>query len=65
LPVIFLSAVLFSDAWLAAGLLFYLIPSAAVLLKIRRKKAAGIPMLNLLFLLQIYFFSRTVAVAGR
>ncbi|OQX26123.1 MAG: hypothetical protein BWK80_12020 [Desulfobacteraceae bacterium IS3] len=65
MPIIFLAAVFFSDAWLAAGLLFYLLPSVAVLFKIRRKKIGWMPLLRLLFLLQIYFFSRTVAVAGR
>ena len=50
------------STWLIAGLFLYLLPSVAVLFKVRRKKIGSLASIRLLFLIQIYFFSRTVAV---
>ena len=66
LPILFLSFIVFlNSVWLAAGLLLYLLPSAAVLLKMRKKKINALVLLRLLFLIQIYFFARTIAVLKR
>lgn len=51
--------------WFVASFLVYLFPSVVVLFKVRKKRAAPLELARLLFLLQIYFFSRTVAVAKR
>lgn len=63
LPVLYLCFIVFSDpVWLAVGLLLYLLPSAAVLIKLRKKKVSPADVIRLLFLIQIYFYSRTIAV---
>ena len=63
LPIFYFGALIFlNPIWLAAGLLFYLFPSASVLFKLRKKKLDLIEATRLLFLVQIYFLSRTVAV---
>lgn len=66
LPIIFLVSVVFLDSiWFLAWLLLYLLPSVAVLFKLRSKKIGLLAWLRLLFLVQIYFFSRTIAVVIR
>jgi glycosyltransferase involved in cell wall biosynthesis len=63
LPMVFILFIIsLKPTWLAAGVLFYLLPSATVLLKNRRKEIESKNLLCLLLLLQIYFFARTVAV---
>lgn len=62
LPVFYLGFLVFyNPVWLAVGLLFYLFPSAAVLFKMRKKEIEPVTLFRLLFLLQIYFYSRTIA----
>jgi len=62
LPAFLIGSVVFTEPiWLMIGLFFYLLPSAALLFKMRRKKVNMMSLFRLLFLMQIYFFSRTVA----
>ncbi len=66
LPAFFIGSVVFADPiWLIIGLLFYLLPSAGVIFKVSKKKIKPMSLLRLLFLIQIYFFFRTVAVLKR
>jgi len=66
LPIFFVGfCISLNSTWLIAGLLFYLLPSAVVLFKVMRKKIASFASLRLLFLIQIYFLSRTIAVFKR
>ena len=51
-----------NTTWLFSVVLFYLLPTLAVMFKLRRKKIRLVTLLRLLFLVQVYFFSRTVAV---
>ncbi|MBC8179696.1 glycosyltransferase [candidate division KSB1 bacterium] len=63
LPLFFVAfGISLNSKWLFAGLLFYLLPSVAVLFKVRRGKIVSVASLRLLFLIQVYFYSRTVAV---
>lgn len=64
LPLSFLGSVIFkSPVWFIANLGFYLLPSVVVIFKVRQKDINFSALLRLLFLIQVYFFSRTVAVA--
>ena len=66
LPMLFLGfLVSLNPTWLAVSILLFLLPTAAVLLKIRRKKIGRGSILKLFFLIQIYFFSRAIAVVKR
>ena len=63
LPVTLLVIIVFLKyAWLFGWLLLYLFPSAAVLFKMRKKRIGLVALFRLLFLLQVYFFSRTIAI---
>jgi glycosyltransferase involved in cell wall biosynthesis len=48
--------------WFLIGVFFYLIPSIVVLIKKRSHKAGIISVLKLLYLLQFFFFARTIAI---
>ncbi len=62
-PGICLAAlVLFDLKWLALLFVLYLLPTLAVLYKVKEKIQKIGDALRLLLLLQVYFFSRTVAV---
>lgn len=56
---------LLSPVWLFFWLGLLLLPSAAVLFKVRKKLVSFMDFFRLLFLVQIYFFSRTVAILKR
>lgn len=55
----------FNLKWLAASFILYFLPSAAVFYKVKKKGVRMGDGLKLLFLLQVYFFSRTAAVIKR
>jgi len=66
LPVsLFVFIVFLSQKYLPVVLLLYLLPSIAAILKVRVKKIGGGDLLRLLFLLQVYFFSRTIAIVKK
>lgn len=66
LPVaLFLFVAFLSPKYIVAILILYLLPSIAAILKVGIKKIGGVDLLRLLFLLQVYFFSRTIAVVKR
>jgi glycosyltransferase involved in cell wall biosynthesis len=66
LPMFFLGfLVSLNPTWLLTGLLIYLLPSAAVILKVKSKRIGPAAMVRLLVLIQLYFFSRTIAVFKR
>lgn len=52
-----------SPILLSLGILFYFLPSLMVLLRARRKLSSISDVLKLLLLLQVYFFSRVIAVS--
>ena len=63
LPVLLaVSIITLSRDLLSALVILYFLPSLGVLFKVRRKKIAVSDMLRLFFLIQLYFFSRTVAI---
>ncbi len=63
LPLLLFGFVCFKDfIWLVITIFFYFIPSAAVLYKVRKKEKSFMEIFGLLLLLQVYFFSRTIAV---
>jgi glycosyltransferase involved in cell wall biosynthesis len=63
LPAAFLGiAVFMSSAWLMVWLIFFLFPAVAVLARVRKKISRFSDILSLLILIQVYFFSRTIAV---
>jgi GT2 family glycosyltransferase len=66
LPLLFLFAIITVNLkWLVAGLVFLLLPDLAVIIRVRNKIADRPDILRLLALLQVYFFSRTIAVIKR
>ena len=65
LPIVVLFTILIPNSlWTGASLLLILLPSVAVLFKMRKKLPARslVTLLRLLFLVHIYFFARTIAV---
>jgi glycosyltransferase involved in cell wall biosynthesis len=66
MPLLFLFAMITADLnWLVAGFVFLLLPGLAVMIRIRNKIPRKLDVLRLLALLQVYFFSRTIAVIKR
>jgi len=64
LPLSFLGSVVFkSPIWFAANFGLYLLPTIAVVFKVRQKNLSFSALVKLLLLIQVYFLSRTVAVA--
>lgn len=62
-PTVFLGLVVsLNPSWFVASIVLYVLPSTALLFRVRKKKIGLVTMLKLLFLIQIYFFSRTIAV---
>ena len=56
---------LFTPASFAFFFLLYMLPSSAVLFRVRKKQIEFSDLLKLLLLIQIYFFSRTGAVLAK
>ncbi len=66
LPIaLFMFVAFLSSKYLLAIFLLYLLPSIAAILKVRMKKIGGGGLLRLLFLLQVYFLSRTIAIVKK
>ncbi|MEW6213674.1 MAG: glycosyltransferase [Nitrospirota bacterium] len=51
--------------WFIASILSLILPTLAVLVKLRGKKITISDLLRVIFLIQLYFFSRTVAIVKR
>jgi len=66
IPLLLLGLICWGNfAWFIGVLVFFLIPSAAVLYTVKNRVKTVLEMLRLLFLLQLYFFSRTLSVLKR
>ncbi len=66
IPVLLLVSLLSLDLrWFIATFVLYIIPSLAVLYKVRRKNIDVADILRLLLLIQFYFFARTLAIVKR
>ena len=62
-PMAFFATIVFLDpGYIFLSLFFYMLPTLGVFIKVRSKKIKFGDMLRLLFLIQVYFFSRTVAL---
>ncbi len=66
IPVLLLVSLLSLDLrCFIATFVLYIIPSLAVLYKVRRKNIDVADVLRLLLLIQFYFFARTLAIVKR
>lgn len=66
LPIfLFLSLAYLNLKWLIVFVLLYMLPTFGLIFKVRTKKISPGDMLRLLFLVQAYFFSRTIAIVKR
>ena len=62
-PAFFAGFFFFSNTtWLVAGIILFLLPSMAVIFRMRRKKIGLVELMRLMLLLQLYFYARTIAV---
>ncbi|MDR4499785.1 MAG: glycosyltransferase [Candidatus Scalindua sp.] len=62
---LFVSLIFLGLKWLILLVFLYMLPSFGVILKIRAKKVRLGDMLRIMFLIQIYFLSRTIAIVKR
>jgi GT2 family glycosyltransferase len=66
LPVFLLIGLIFYDfRWLILGLLLMILPGMAAIFRLRRRISHVTDACRLFLLLQVYFFSRTIAVFKR